>query len=226
MVKNTSHKKNESFGEVEVALTKTEQFLESHLNIVLYVVGGIIVLILGGLGIHKYVLAPKNIDAQEQMFAAQNYFSKDSFNLALNGDGVSMGFLDIIDEYGSTDAGNLANYYSGISFLHLGEYEQAIKYLKKFDSDDVLLAPLTKAAIGDAWVELGKYDKALDAYKSALSINNNDFTTPSIKIKLALVYEAKGDIAKALTDLGEIKKEFPNSSEITTVEKNIARLNQ
>jgi tetratricopeptide (TPR) repeat protein len=226
MAKNTSQKKNESFGEVQVALTKTEQFLENHLNIVLYIVGGIIVVILGGLGIHKYVFAPKNIDAQEQMFAAQNYFSKDSFNLALNGDGVSMGFLDIIDEYGSTDAGNLAKYYTGISFLHMGEYEQAIKYLKKFDTDDMLLAPLAEAAQGDAWVELGKYDKAISAYKNALSFNNNDLTTPAIKLKLALVYEANGDVVNALAVLEEIKKEFPTNSEIATVEKNIARLNQ
>jgi tetratricopeptide (TPR) repeat protein len=225
MVKN-KNKKSESFGEVEVALTKTEQFLESHLNIVLYVVAGIIIVVLGGLGIHKYVLAPKNIDAQEQMFAAQNYFSKDSFNLALNGDGVSMGFLDIIDEYGSTDAGNLANYYTGVSFLHIGEYEQAIKYLKKFDSDDILLAPLAKAAMGDAWVDMGKYEKAISAYKDALSFISNEFTTPAIKIKLALVYEATGDVPKAIATLEEIKKEFPNNSEITTVDKNIARLNQ
>jgi tetratricopeptide (TPR) repeat protein len=226
MVKNTNNKKAESFGEVQVALTKTEQFLESHLNIVLYVVAGIIVLVLSVLGIHKYVLAPKSIDAKEQMFAAQNYFSKDSFNLALNGDGVSMGFLDIIDQYGSTDAGKLAKYYSGISFLHLGQYDQAIKYLKKFDTDDLLLAPLTKSAIGDAWVELGKYDKAIDAYKDALSINNNDFTTPTIKVKLALVYEEKGEVEKALVVLREVKKDFPASSEIPTVEKSIARLNQ
>lgn len=226
MVKNTSHKKAEGFGEVQVALTKTEQFLENHLNIVLYVVAGIIVVVLGVLGIQKYVFAPKNIDAKEQMFAAQNYFSKDSFNLALNGDGVSMGFLDIIDQYGSTDAGNLAKYYTGISYLHLGEYDQAIKYLKKFDTEDILLAPLTKAAIGDAWVELGKYEKASDAYKDALSINNNDFTTPAIKIKLALVYEAKGEVEKALIVLQEIKKDFPTSSEITTVDKTIARLKQ
>jgi len=226
MAKNTSHKKNESFSEVEVALTKTEQFLENHLKTILYVIGGVIIVVLGGLGIHKYVVAPKNIDAQEQMFAAQNYFSKDSFNLALNGDGVSMGFLDIIDEYGSTDAGNLSKYYAGISFLHIGEYEQAIKYLKKFDTDDMLLAPLTDAAIGDAWVEMGKYDKAVDAYKDAVSNDANDFTTPAIKIKLALVYEAKGEIDKALSVLSEIKKEFPVCSEIVTVDKMIARLNQ
>jgi len=226
MAKDTSHKKNEGFGEVEVALTKTEQFLEKHLNLVLYVIGGIVVVILGVLGVHKYVVAPKNVDAQEQMFQAQNYFGKDSFNLALNGDGNSMGFLDIIDEYGSTKAGNIAHYYAGISYLHMGQYEQAIKQLKKFDTDDMLLAPIAQSAIGDAYVELKNYDKAVDAYKKGASINPNDFTTPTIKIKLALVYEEKGEVDKALSVLNEVKKDFPKCEEIVNVDKAIARLNQ
>jgi tetratricopeptide (TPR) repeat protein len=226
MAKDTSHKKNESFGEVEVALTRTEQFLEKHLKLVLYIIGGIVIVILLTLGIHKYVIGPKNVDAQEQMFPAQNYFSKDSFNLALNGDGNSMGFLDIIDEYRSTKVGNLAHYYAGISYLHLGEYDQAIKQLKKFKCDDMLLAPITHSAIGDAYVELKDYDKAIDAYKKGASTSSNDFTTPAIKIKLALVYEEKGEADKALTVLNEIKKEFPRCEEIVTVDKAIARLNQ
>ncbi|HQN93705.1 MAG TPA: tetratricopeptide repeat protein, partial [Prolixibacteraceae bacterium] len=171
MVKDTHNKKAESFGEVEVALTKTEQFLEKHLNLVFYVIGGIIVVVLGVLGINKYVISPKNVEAQEQMFAAQNFFSVDSFDVALNGDGVSLGFLDIIDDFGSTKSGKLAQYYAGISFLHLGDYNQAIKHLKKFKTDDLLLAPLAKAAIGDAYVELGNYDKAISAYNDALAVN-------------------------------------------------------
>jgi tetratricopeptide (TPR) repeat protein len=226
MVKDTHNKKAESFGEVEVALTKTEQFLEKHLNLVFYVIGGIIVVVLGVLGINKYVISPKNVEAQEQMFAAQNFFSVDSFDVALNGDGVSLGFLDIIDDFGSTKSGKLAQYYAGISFLHLGDYNQAIKHLKKFKTDDLLLAPLAKAAIGDAYVELGNYDKAISAYNDALAVNNNDFTTPTIKLKLALVYEEKGNVEKALAILNEAKSEFPNNSEITAIEKNIARLNQ
>lgn len=226
MVKDTHNKKAESFGEVEVALTKTEQFLEKHLNLVFYVIGGIIVVVLGVLGINKYVISPKNVEAQEQMFAAQNFFSVDSFDVALNGDGVSLGFLDIIDDFGSTKSGKLAQYYAGISFLHLGDYNQAIKHLKKFKTDDLLLAPLAQAAIGDAYVELGNYDKAISAYNDALAVNNNDFTTPTIKLKLALVYEEKGNVEKALVILNEAKSEFPNNSEITAIEKNIARLNQ
>lgn len=226
MVKDNNQKKAEGFGEVEVALTKTEQFLEKHLNIVFYVIGGIVVVILGFLGIQKYVITPRNVDAQEQMFAAQNYFSVDSFNLALNGDGAALGFLDVIDQYGSTKCGNLSHYYAGICFLHLGDYNEAIKQLKKFDTDDVLLEPLAKAALGDAYVELGNYDKAISSYESALSVNKNEFTTPSIKTKLALVYEAKGDVKKALSVLEEVKKDYPNSSDLATIEKTIARLNQ
>jgi tetratricopeptide (TPR) repeat protein len=226
MVKDNNQKKNEGFGEVEVALTKTEQFLEKHLNLVFYVIGGIVVLILGVLGVGKYVIAPKNVDAQEQMFAAQNYFSVDSFSQALNGDGVSLGFLDIIDQYGSTKSGNLAHYYAGISFLHLGDYNEAIKQLKKFSTKDMLLAPLAKSGIGDAYIELGNYDKAISSYEDALALNKNEFTTPSIKIKLALAFEAKGDPKKALTILQEIKSDYPNSADLPAVEKSIARINQ
>lgn len=226
MVKNNSNKQGEGLKEVEEALTKTEQFLENHLNLVLYVIGGLVVVVLGFLGFQKYVVTPKNVEAQAQMFNAQNYFSIDSFDMAINGDGVSLGFLDIIDDYGSTKAGNLAKYYAGISYLHLGEYDLAIEYLKKFDTDDMLLGPLTKAAIGDAYIELGNYNKAISEYKSALDVNENEFTTPTILTKLGVAYEQLGEKDKALEAYNKIKTSYPKSSDAANVEKSIARLNQ
>ena len=136
MAKNTKPH-HDSMADVEQALTKTEQFFEKNLNVVIYSVLGIIVVILAYLGIQKYSVQPKEQEAQEMIFGAQNLFAKDSFNLAINGDGTSLGFLDIIDEYGSTPAGNLAKYYTGISYLHLGDFEEAISYLKGFDTDDI-----------------------------------------------------------------------------------------
>lgn len=226
MVKNKDNRQDEGLREVEQALTKTEQFLENHLNLVLYVVAGVIIVVLGFLGVQKFIITPKNIEAQEQMFSAQNYFSVDSFDLAVNGDGVSLGFLDIIDDYGSTKAGNLAKYYTGISYLHLGEYDMAIEYLNKFKSDDLLIAPLAKSAIGDAYVELEDYQKAISSYKKALSLNENEFTTPTIMVKLAAVYEANGDADQALKVLEQVKADFPKSTEVTNVEKSIARIKQ
>ena len=226
MVKNKNNKQEDGLREVESALTKTEQFLENHLNIVLYAIGGLIVVVLGVLGVQKYYISPKSIEAQEQMFVAQNYFSIDSFEMAINGDGVSLGFLDIIDNYGSTKAANLSKYYVGISYLHLGEYELAIKYLKKFDSDDMLVTPLAESAIGDAYIEMEEIDKGISAYKKALSISKNEFTSPTIMIKLGLAYEAAGDVNKAIEIYEQLKSNYPKSQDAVTVEKSIARLKQ
>lgn len=226
MATNKKYKEEEGLKDVEQALTKTEQFLENHLNWVLYVIGGIIIVVLGFMGVKKFIITPKNIEAQEQMFAAQNYFSIDSFSLAVNGDGISLGFLDIIDSYGSTKAGKLSKYYTGICYLHMGEYDLAIDYLKKFSTDDMLLAPLTKSAIGDAYVELEDYASAISSYESALSHNDNEFTSPSILHKLALVYEAQGNKEKAVETLEQIKLDYPTSTEVANVEKSIARINQ
>ncbi len=226
MAKNKNMQHGDSMQEVEETLTRTEQFLENHLNLVLYVIGGIIVVVLGILGVNKYYISPKSAEAQEEMYAAQNYFSKDSFNLALNGDGMSLGFLDIIDNYGSTDAGNLAEYYSGISYLHLGDYEAAIDHLENFDTDDMLVAPVAHSAMGDAYVELGEYDKAISAYNKALKVSDNEFTSPAVMNKMALVYEQQGNTDKALELYKKIKDEYPESSIAADVEKSIARVNQ
>jgi tetratricopeptide (TPR) repeat protein len=216
----------DSMQEVEETLTRTEQFLENHLNLVLYVIGGIIVVVLGILGVNKYYIGPRNAEAQEEMYPAQNYFSKDSFNLALNGDGMSLGFLDIIDNYGSTEAGNLAEYYTGISYLHLGDYEAAIDHLENFSTDDMLVAPIAESAKGDAYVELGEYDKAISAYQKALKVNDNEFTSPVVMNKMALVYEKQGQTDKALELYKEIKDDYPQSSIAADIEKSIARVNQ
>jgi TolA-binding protein len=226
MVKNKNSKQADSLKDVEEALTKTEQFLENHLNVVIYTIAAIIIVVLGVLGIQRFYVGPRSAEAQSQMFAAQDYFTQNNYELAVNGDGVSLGFIDIIDNYGSTKAGKLARYYTGVSYLHLGEYDMAIDHLKKFKTDDMLIAPLAQSAIGDAYVELGEYRKAISAYKKGLTLNENEFSTPTIMFKLGLAYEANNEKAKALDTFSELKAAYPNNSEALSVEKNIARLNQ
>lgn len=127
------------------------------------------------------------------MWMAEQYFAKDSFNLALNGDGNYLGFLDIIEEYSITKSANLANYYTGISYLHLGQYENAIEYLKQFESNDKMIAPIAYGAIGDAYVELENTDEALVFYKKAVTSSENDFTAPIYLMKIGLVQEKMGN---------------------------------
>lgn len=226
MVKDKNTKPHDGLADVEEALTKTEQFLEKNLKPITYGVVGVIVAVLVFLAIQRWVVSPKGIEAQEELYMAQEHFNKDSFNLALNGDGNSLGFLDIIDNYGSTKAGKLSRYYAGISYLHLGDFQNAISYLEKFKTDDLLLEPLKHSAIGDAYVELGDMNKAISAYKKALSANTNDFTTPLVNYKLGLVYEELKQTSDALKCYQEVKDKYPSSNEAMNIDKAIARVSQ
>ncbi|RIJ50792.1 hypothetical protein D1614_02370 [Maribellus luteus] len=210
--------------ELESALTKTEQFIEDNQKIISYVVTGLILVVAVFLGFKKFYVQPQEREANSQMFMAENYFEKDSFNLAINGDGNYLGFLDIIDDYGITKAANRAKYYTGISYLHLGQYEEALDYLNDFKSDDLLLAPVAEGAKGDAYLELGDSDKALKQYKKAYSESKNELTTPVYMMKAAKLLESSDELEQALALYQDIKKQFPTSAEATNADRYIARV--
>ena len=130
----------EKFAAVEETLSRTEQWVENNqktLSTIVFTIVGVIALFLA---FDKFYLEPINERAQQKLFKSVNYFEADSFNLALYGVNDEYGLLDIVDEYGSSDAGNLANYYAGISFLNIGDNESTIDYLSDFSSDDEIVS--------------------------------------------------------------------------------------
>ena len=218
-------KKKEStdigFENVENVLSKTEKYIEENQKSLTVIVLAIAAIIAGYLGYKKLFLEPTEIETQSEMFVAEQYFERDSFQLALDGDGSYLGFIDIIDEYGITKSANLAKYYAGICYLKLGEYEEAIEQLKKFDSDDVMVATISLGAIGDAYVELGETEEGVEYYMKAAGRKPNDFTSSMFLMKAGLVYEELGDYKKALEVYERIEKEFPKSEESRDIEKHI-----
>lgn len=208
---------------IEESLTKTEQFIIHNQKSISIVVGVIVVIILGYFGFQRYYQQPKTKEAQEQMFMAQKYFASDSLDKALYGDGNSLGFIDIADEYSFTKPGNLANYYAGISFLKKGEYNQAIEYLGDFDSDDQIVGPMAIGATGDAYLELGENEKAASYYIDAADEEDNDFTSPLFLFKAGQVYEIMNDYDAAIDVYTRIKEDYARSNEGRIIDKYIAR---
>jgi len=158
------------------------------------------------------------------MYIAEQYFEKDSFNLALQGDGNSMGFLDIINDYGITKSANLSNYYAGICYMHLGDYESAIQYLKKFESDDQAIQSIATGNIGDAYLETGRQKEALNMYLKAANRKNNQFVAPIYFMKAGALYEDMKDYKKALQTYETLQRKYPKSTETKDIEKYIARV--
>ncbi len=218
------NKTEDQFVQVEEAVSKTEQYIidnQKSLTTILSVIIGIIVLY----NVYQnFYIQPLEEEAQSEMFMAELYFQKDSFNLALNGDGQYYGFLDISDEYSSTKVGVLANYYAGICYLQTGLYEEAIEYLSDFHSDDIILSSLAIGCIGDAYMELGDMDNAIDYYEDAINNSSNDFTAPRFMMKLAMIHEVNEDYSDALDLYTDIKDNFKDSREANGIEKYISRV--
>ena len=208
---------------VEEALSRSEQFIERNQNILIGTVAVIVLLIAGYIGYTRFILEPREREASAEMFMAEKFFEQDSLRLALEGDGIHLGFLDIISEFRMTKSANLARYYAGISLLNLGEYEEAIDHLKKFRRRDQLVGAMALGAIGDAYLQLEETDNALRYYKRAADHNPNPLTTPTFLMKAGMVYETKGQNDQAVEMYKRIRDEFPNSSEGRNAERFISR---
>jgi tetratricopeptide (TPR) repeat protein len=218
-----TEKTQDPIANVENALTQSEVFIEKNKKTLLMVVGGIIVLVGAFFAYKQYVVKPMELEAQAAMFRAENYFEKDSFQLALKGKGNAEGFLSIIENYGGTSSANLAHYYSSVCYLQLGKYQESIDQIEQFSGSDIMLSAMAHGIKGDALMELNKQDEAIESYLKASSTNENTFTTPMFLMKAGLAYELKSDFAKALETYKKIKTEYPNSSEGREAEKYIAR---
>tara|TARA_Y100000766_G_C18902226_1_gene603982 strand:- start:644 stop:1327 length:684 start_codon:yes stop_codon:yes gene_type:complete len=216
-------KTEEQFAAVEETLTRSEQWVENNQKILSILVFGIVAIIALVLAFNKFYVEPLNEEAQEELFRSVNYFEADSFNLALYGVNGEYGLLDIIDEYSSTDAGNLANYYAGISFLNMGDNESAIDYLSKFSSDDEVVSSIALGSMGDAYMNIGEFDDAIRFWTKAAFNSENNFTQPIYLKRAALALEEKGDIDRAIEYYSTIQKNYSKSEEARDIEKFIIR---
>jgi len=214
--------------EVLIDLVETRENAQSYFEKNQFkVLGGIglLALIIGAFAAYFMLYkSPRDAKAMSAMYKAEQQFERDSFALALENPGGGFdGFLDIIDNYGRTKAGNLAKYYAGVSYLNLGQYDTAIEYLQSFNPSGTVL-PITRlGAIGDAYSEKGDFENALSFYKKAAGAKENEFLTPYYLNKLALLSEKQGNVDAALDYFKQIKEKFPNTEASTTAEKYLSK---
>lgn len=210
--------------EVEELVTRSELFIEQNSKKIIFGIIAVAVLVAAILG-YKYGYAtPQQKKAEAAMFRAELYFDRDSFALALNGDGLNVeGFNAIIDQYGSTDAGNLAKAYAGICYFKLGDNESALDMLKSFSASDKMLSPTIVGLIGDCYVNMGNTEEGISYFEKAASQADNDIISPVYLKKAGVAYESLKQYDKAVKAYITIKEKYFASVEASDIDKYIAR---
>ena len=145
------------------------------------------------------------------MFKGEQYFARDSFALALNGNGADYeGFEAIIDQYGSTDAGNLAKAYAGICYYKMGDTQKALDLLKSFSGKDQMVSPaVTKEGIS--------------YFEKAAKEADNEVISPIYLKKAGIAYENLKEYDKAVKAYTTIKDKYYTSMEASDIDKYITR---
>jgi tetratricopeptide (TPR) repeat protein len=215
------------FNSLDETASKTEDWVARNQKYIFGVVAAIAVVTVGYLMYQKFIVQPKEDEAATEIYEAQQNFQKavdattnaDSlFNLCLKGAKGSLGFVEIADKFSGTSAGNLANYYAGISYLNTGKYAEAITSLENFKSNDMILSVLAVGAIGDAYAQKKQPNEALAQYIKASEMNKNDLTTPRFLLKAGQIALVNGKKAEAFKYFTEIKEKYESTPEGSSVD--------
>jgi predicted negative regulator of RcsB-dependent stress response len=190
-----------------------------------YVLAGIIIIVGGYFAYRNFILEPKEKQAVEAMFRAEEYYRMDSARLALNGDNINAGFIKIISRFGGTKAANLASFYAGSCYLKLGDFNNAVKYLKDFSTSVKQLQQRAYGLLGDAYSEQNKKEEAAEQYKKAGTyFEKDDLFSPEYLFRSGYLYESMGKTQEAIAMYRLIKDKYPASQRGADIDKYLARL--
>jgi tetratricopeptide (TPR) repeat protein len=204
---------------------KWKHFQDSYGKKAAIGLAGILIVILGYFAYKQFILDPKEKDASGAMYRAEEYFRLDSTRLALNGDAVNAGFIKIISRYSGTKAANLAAFYAGSCYLKLGDFNNAVKYLKDFTTSAVQVQAKAYGLLGDAYSELNKKNEAAEEYKKAGTyFEQDEIISPEYLFRAGYLYESMGKTQDAISMYELLKNKYPSSPRGFEIDRYLARL--
>ena len=223
----------EQKGTMEDALSQKEAVFMKHKKSIAIVIVLVILVIGGFLCYDTYVSGPREQEASTVLAKGQEYFANQQYEIALKGDSTGYkGFLSIASDYGSTDAGNLANLYAGLCYANLDKWNDAVKYLEEYSpANDEMVSPAATAALGNAYAHVKQLDKAVECLKKAASMadgeaadKTNNSISPSFLLQAGEILESQGKKDEALKIYQDIKKKYVNSPIYGEIDKYIERV--
>ena len=202
------------------AAFKSQEFFDKNKKILLGAIIAVVVIVAGYFCYSTFIGGPREEKASTALARGQEYFNAEQFDKALNGDGAGYsGFVKIADDYSSTDAGNLAKLYAGLSYAYLGKWNDAVKYLEDYSpKGDAMVSPAAIEALGNAYAHVGQIDKAVSKLQEAADKaddkaedGTNNSLSPIFRLQAGELLESQGKKADALKVYQDIKKKYVNS---------------
>ena len=211
--------------EIDETIKVSTSFIEKNFKTLAAAIGGVLAVIIIALVVNQYYIQPKKAEAADNIAVAQQLFIAGNYEQALNGDGTNPGFLQVIDQYGSTPSGNIARLYAGLCYAQTEKYEEAVKFLEDYDlCDDQMVSNAAIAALGNCYAQLGQNEKAASTLLKAAKRANSTTLSPLFYLQAGQIYESLGNKDEALKCYETIKNEYPQSMQRQDIDTYIERV--
>ena len=222
----TTNKQQQATPTMEETLNTSEAFFLKYKKAIIAGVVALVVIIAGAVLYKTYISEPNEQKASTAIAKGQEYFAQGLFQQALAGDSAGFkGFAKLADEYSSTEAGNLANLYAGLCNAQLDKWDEAVKYLEKYDgADDQMISPMAEGALGNAYANLNQLDKAVSHLKKAAEKADNNSLSPTFLVQAGEILESQGKADEALKLYKQVKEKYFNSMMYQRIDEYIERV--
>ena len=218
----------------EQEFNKQEAFFLKFRKQILIAVAALIIVVGGWAAYSNLVAGPREEKASTALAKAQEMFGQGEFQKALNGDKTMEGFLAVAENYGGTDAANLAKAYAGLCYANMAKWKEAVTYLEDFSArEDMMISPAITGALANAYANTGDVDKAISTFKKAAEMadskaedNVNNSLAPTYMISAVRLLESQNKKSEALEIYKEVKEKYVNSASSQDIDKYIERVSE
>lgn len=231
-VRTTEQEQQQASIELQPKLVERFQlWLQAHLR---EVIGAAVVLLLaiGGV-LYWNILQKQRAETAATLLArVVTYYDNGDYERALYGDTAKTirdepvrGLVEIVQEYGSTEAGRVAAFYAGSAYLLQGEIAKARPY---FERAATAKAPLVLvgayAGLAACTEEEGKLAEAAQLYERAATIGAPLGIAERYRFFAAYCYERAGNTQKAVQLYRQLLQENEFSDFAGEAKAGLARL--
>lgn len=196
--------------------TKTERFVDKNRKVLAIGLAGVAVLFVLFFAWQYLYKNPREKEAANSIWRAQQWLEAEDQELALTGDSEYEGFEGVLENYSGTKAARLAHYYSGVIYRDRGDYETALGHFLKADFNDETVGVFAMGNVGDMYVELDNLEEGAKwlekAARAAAGSDGRDFLGPLYLLKSAKVYIELGRDNKAKGLLQQVTDNFDSKS--------------
>ncbi|HEX9740851.1 MAG TPA: hypothetical protein VGA29_08745 [Ignavibacteriaceae bacterium] len=164
--------------------------------------------------------------AGTQLSRVMNLYDQGSYLEAIEGqEGTNVaGLKKIVEDYGSTENGELAKIYLANAYSFLGRNYEALEYYEDYSGSNKTFKATSLAGQAGIYSYKQEFEKAADLYLKASRVSENNPLNPEYMLNAGINYLSSGNEENAKELFETIRKDYPASTAFREVDRYLSQI--